>query len=234
MTADAAGEPELLGPVAEERSSDPSSAMTSSAAASDLESSSFATAAALLRSHTTASSVRRNIVAAPRGASPETSARRTNSRISRRSRGSRWAQRRASAMLLRRGIRTLAWDPRWSKPQIVRFQGVVWFVKVRVGSALRPHRTFRCSPSRCRSRTILRRSHPRCRSRAGSACTRPPSSWMGARSWSWTPADYSVPLERLPRANRFGRRRSARAARYACQPGSPLTPPPAWVADDPW
>src|SRR4051794_13548620 len=29
-------------------------------------------------------------------------------------------------------------------------------------------------------------------------------------------------------------RRSARAALDACQPGSPLTPPPACVADEPW
>ena len=27
---------------------------------------------------------------------------------------------------------------------------------------------------------------------------------------------------------------SSRAARNACQPGIPLTPPPAWVAEDPW
>ena len=45
------------------------------------------------------------------------------------------------------------------------------------------------------------------------------------------------PLERRPFS--FGHERflsalSFTAARYAFQPGMPLTPPPAWVADEPW
>ena len=38
----------------------------------------------------------------------------------------------------------------------------------------------------------------------------------------------------LRRHRGFLTARSLTAARYACQPGMPFTPPPAWVAEEPW
>ena len=59
------------------------------------------------------------------------------------------------------------------------------------------------------------------------------ASSIGSRP-GLTRADAGTTADRLPGTYFFAMALSFTAALYACQPGMPLTPPPPWVAHDPW